>query len=79
MAITYNRINWKDKQTALTTPMNAENLNKMDKGLKDLTDAFNELTQDVEKIRIYDSEEDLPEVGQAKTIYFIKESEEETT
>lgn len=72
MAVTYNRINWKDKQTALTTPMNAENLNKLDKGIKDLTDAFNTLTQDIEKIRIYDSPEALPTVGEAKTIYFTK-------
>lgn len=72
MAVTYDRVNWKDKQTALTTPMNAENLNKMDKGIKDLADALNDLTQDVEKIRIYDSIEELPEVGEEKTIYFIK-------
>ncbi|MBP5304700.1 MAG: hypothetical protein J6Z02_02520 [Lachnospiraceae bacterium] len=72
MAITYNRVNWKDKQTALTTPMNAENLNKMDAGIKNLTDAFNDLTQDMERVRIYDSPEELPTVGQAKTIYFTK-------
>lgn len=70
MAVTYNRVNWKDKQTALTTPMNAENLNKMDKGIKDLTDAFNDLTQDMVRVRIYDNPEELPTTGQEKTIYF---------
>ena len=31
----YNRVNWQDKPST-ATPINAENLNKMDKGINDL-------------------------------------------
>ena len=74
MSVTYNRVNWKDKQTALTTPMNAENLNRMDQGIKAATDAINTLTTDVVAIKILDNEEELPDPGEANTIYFIKQT-----
>ena len=84
--ITYSKLQWKDKEVSLITPVNANNLNRIENGvdaattkINEIVQKFNDLTQDMERVRIYDSEEDLPEVGQAKTIYFIKESEEETT
>ena len=74
--ITYERINWKNKETAQTTPINATNLNKMDKGLDDTVKVVNALTTDVLGLKVVDSEEELPEVGEDNVIYFVKESEE---
>ena len=42
--VTYNRVNWKDT-TSTETPINATNLNKMDKGIADVTAAVNECFQ----------------------------------
>ena len=42
MAYRYNRINWQNKPN-VATPISAENLNKMDKGIKDCDDAIGDL------------------------------------
>lgn len=42
--VTYNRVNWKDTPS-IETPINATNLNKMDKGIADVTAAVNECFQ----------------------------------
>lgn len=42
--VTYNRVNWKDTPST-ETPINATNLNKMDKGIADVTAAVNECFQ----------------------------------
>lgn len=83
--ITYVLIKWKNRETALTTPCNATNLNHMDDGIAAATEKVNEIasavnamTQDVTAgITVVDSEEDLPEVGVAGRLYLVKESEEE--
>ena len=72
--VSYTRVNWKNKETALTTPINATNLNKMDKGIDDLKNAVNTLTTDVVAIKVVNSENDLPDPGAANTIYFVKQT-----
>lgn len=42
--VTYNRVNWQDTPST-ETPINATNLNKMDKGIADVTAAVNECFQ----------------------------------
>lgn len=42
--VTYNRVNWKDTPST-ETPINATNLNKMDKGIADVAAAVNECFQ----------------------------------
>ena len=42
MAYRYNRINWQNKPN-VATPISAENLNKMDRGIKDCDDAIGDL------------------------------------
>lgn len=42
--VTYNRVNWKDTPST-ETPINATNLNKMDKGISDVAAAVNECFQ----------------------------------
>lgn len=83
----YTRVNWKNKETALTTPVNANNLNQMDSGINTIKEhsnlvgyAVNKLIQDLSAIKIVDSEEDLPDVGENGTLYLVleAESEEET-
>lgn len=83
--ITYALIKWKNRETALTTPCNATNLNHMDDGIAAATEKVNEIatavnamTKDVTSIVMVDSEEDIPEVGVAGRLYLVKESEEET-
>lgn len=46
MSVSYNRVNWAD-YPATTTPVNATNLNKMDKGIADLTSEINDVESDV--------------------------------
>lgn len=77
--ITYSKLQWKDKEVGLITPVNSNNLNRIEDGvaaatnkINEMIEAYNDLTQDMERVRIYDSPDDLPEVGQAKTIYFTK-------
>ena len=77
--ITYSKLQWKDKEVGLITPVNSNNLNRIENGvdaatnkINEIIEAYNDLTQDVERVRIYDSPDDLPEVGQTKTIYFTK-------
>lgn len=48
--VSYNRINWKDGNVEKTTPINAENLNKMDKGLLDLATVANNLIDDTDAL-----------------------------
>ena len=84
--ITYVKTIWKNKETALTTPVNATNLNHIENGIDAVTtqsnaiaEAVNAMTQDVTAgITVVDSEEDLPEVGVVGRLYLVKESEEET-
>lgn len=83
--ITYVKTVWKNRETALTTPVNATNLNHIENGIDAVTTQSNEtaaavnaLTQDITGgIEVVDSEEDLPEVGVAGRLYLVKESEEE--
>jgi len=82
--ITYVKLLWKNKETALTTPVNANNLNRMENGIDAVTtqsnaiaEVVNALTTDVIAIKIVDSEDELPEIGAAKTIYYVKQEEEE--
>lgn len=82
--ITYVKTIWKNKETALTTPVNATNLNHIENGIDAVTTQSNEtaaavnaMTEDITSIKLVDSEEDLPEVGVAGRLYLVKESEEE--
>lgn len=83
--ITYVKTIWKNRETALTTPVNATNLNHIENGIDAVTtqsntiaEAVNAMTQDVTSIVMVDSEEDIPAVGVAGRLYLVKESEEET-
>lgn len=84
--ITYVKTIWKNRETALTTPVNATNLNHIENGIDAVTTqsnataaAVNALTQDITGgIVVVDNEEDLPEVGVEGRLYLVKESEEET-
>lgn len=83
--ITYVKTIWKNRETALTTPVNATNLNHIENGIdavttqsNEIAEAVNAMTQDVTSIVMVDSEEDIPIVGVAGTLYLVKESEEET-
>lgn len=78
-SITYSKLQWKDRETSLTTPVNSNNLNRIENGVETATNklneviqALNKLTEDVDTIVILDSPDDLPEVGEEKTLYFIK-------
>lgn len=83
--ITYVKTIWKNRETALTTPVNATNLNHIENGIDAVTtqsnaiaEAVNAMTQDVTAgITVVNSEEDLPEIGVAGRLYLVKESEEE--
>lgn len=85
--ISYVKLIWKNRGTALTTPVNATNLNHIENGIDAVTtqsnaiaEALNPMIQDVTSIKVVDSEEDLPEVGVAGRLYLVKaESEEEET
>ena len=46
MSVSYDRVNWAD-YPATTTPVNATNLNKMDKGIADLTNEVNSVESSV--------------------------------
>lgn len=46
MSVSYDRVNWAD-YPATTTPVNATNLNKMDKGIADLTREVNSVESDM--------------------------------
>jgi len=46
MSVSYDRVNWAD-YPATTTPVNATNLNKMDKGIADLTREVNSVESSV--------------------------------
>lgn len=82
--ITYVKLIWKNKETALTTPVNATNLNHIENGIEAVTtqsnqtaEAVNALTQDITGgIVIVESEEDLPAEGVAGRLYLVMESEE---
>lgn len=81
--ITYIKLLWKDKGTALTTPVNSTNLNHIENGIDAVTtqsnaiaEVVNNLTTDVVGMKVVDSEEELPEEGEANVIYFVKQSEE---
>lgn len=81
--ITYVKTVWKNKETALTTPVNATNLNHIENGIDAVTSQSNEtaaavnaLTQDITSIVLVDDEEDLPAEGVAGRLYLVKESEE---
>ncbi|MCH5297803.1 MAG: metallophosphoesterase [Ruminococcus sp.] len=45
---TYNRINWEDTPSS-STPLNADNLNRMDKGISEATQAITNIEADVAK------------------------------
>lgn len=49
MAKLYERVNWEDLPSK-NTPINAENLNKMDKAIDDLDDKIVELESDMEEV-----------------------------
>lgn len=49
MSVSYNRVNWAD-YPATTTPVNATNLNKMDKGIADLTREVNSVESSVSNL-----------------------------
>ena len=50
MAKRYARVNWQNSPST-TTPLNADNLNKMDKGIDDLDNAIEELNNNLGNIR----------------------------
>ena len=49
MSVSYKRVNWAD-YPATTTPVNATNLNKMDKGIADLTSEVNSVASDMSNL-----------------------------
>lgn len=50
MSVDYTRINFADYPST-TTPLNAENLNKMDKGIADLVEQSNGQEEDIAEIK----------------------------
>ena len=50
MSDTYTRINWKEAPST-QTPISAENLNKMDKGIKDAHNKYDNLSENVANLR----------------------------
>jgi hypothetical protein len=50
MSVSYERINWEDSPST-ATPINAENLNKMDMAISELTDAVNEVEDDATDLK----------------------------
>lgn len=46
----YTRVNWKNKEDSATTPLNAYNLNIMDKGISDVDKKTEELEREIKEI-----------------------------
>lgn len=67
MAIDYTRINWKNEPNE-TTPLSAENLNKMDKAIDDLVTDVNSL----EPNPVEEATEGLEKLAYGGTVYEVK-------
>ena len=67
MAIDYTRINWKNEPNE-TTPLSAENLNKMDKAIDDLVTDVNSL----EPNPVDEATEGLEKLAYGGTVYEVK-------
>lgn len=70
----YNRINWQDSPST-ATPLDAENLNKMDAGIEAVTDAVIELESD--KVSRTELEENYYNIDDAETAFANKHNTEE--
>lgn len=46
----YNRVSWEDAPSE-NTPIDAENLNKMDKGIADVTEFVNQLSEQIDDMK----------------------------
>lgn len=69
MAKRYLRINWQNKPNT-ATPINAENLNKMDKGIDDIDNALETLLNSITDQIVNDKSK----INNASVIYSLKQS-----